>query len=328
MFGSLMPTVIISATAHNVGKTAIAAALTTYFNERNLMAIATQAWSKKENRDVDPFTTLLKDSSRPTQGDASTPASKIAEFLSVVLESESIAVVEGEAGDHIKNLELAEATDGLIILVGNFGEDMIKQSAPYGTRLLGIIVNSVPRYRQHELEAIVLPTLQQSNVPFLGWIPETRRLLAPTAIEVSNHLQAEIICNPQSTDRLIDNFLIGGMILDWGPTYFNSQENVGVIVRGDRPDIQLAALQSDSVKAMILTGGAQPVEYVIYEAGKRNIPIALTSLDTTSVAEQLGTLPFRNTFNHSGKLDCMLELIKKSIDLDTIENALTQPVTR
>ena len=110
--------------------------------------------------------------------------------------------------------------------------------------------------------------------------------------------------------------------------YFNSQENVGVIVRGNRPDIQLAALQSDSVKAMILTGGAQPVEYVIYEAEKRNIPIALTTLDTTSVANKLGTLPSRNTFNHSDKLDCMLELIKTSIDLDTIEKALTQPVTR
>jgi len=323
-----MPTLIISSTAHNVGKTAVTAALATYFNEHNLTAIATQAWSSKENQDPDPFTNLMKDSSLPTQGDLSASVSRIAESLSVALESESIAVVEGEASNHTRNLELAEATDGLIILLGNYGEDMVKQSAPYGTRLLGVIINSVPKYREHELESTILPSLQTSNVPFLGWIPETRRLLAPTAIQVSKHLQAEIICNSQSGNRLIDNFLIGGMILDWGPTYFNSQENVGVIVRGNRPDIQLAALQSDSVKAMILTGGAQPVEYVIYEAEKRNIPIALTTLDTTSVANKLGTLPSRNMFNHSDKLDCMLELIKKSIDLDTIEKALTQPVTR
>ena len=69
---------------------------------------------------------------------------------------------------------------------------------------------------------------------------------------------------------LIEHFLIGGLILDWGVHYFNTRANKAVISRGDRPDIQMSALATPT-SCLIATSGVTPVEYIIYEAEQEEV---------------------------------------------------------
>lgn len=330
-----MPTLIVAATSPGAGKTALTAAVADHLaSEERTVAVAS-AWSTSGGTpDTDLRATLGEIVTNRPLGVATdspaTVASRVKEMarLASPADQSKIVVIEGKTGDHAANLALAEETDGLVLLVAQTADDILPSANSYGSRLAGVIINSVPRYRTHDVETRIIPDLELANIRVLGWLPEDRRLLAPTLRLVAEHLSAEIILNEQEADRLIDNFLIGGLVLDWGPFYFGSQENVGVVVRGDRPDIQLAALQTDTVRAMVLTKGARPVEYVIYEATQRGVPLVLTDGSTEETTARLEGLQAKVRFDHPEKLARIRELADERLDLDALEAALSQPVTR
>ncbi len=318
-----MPTLIVAATSPGAGKTAIAAAIADHISGGERKVAASAAWSN----DFSDLKAALGDNV-PEQplADQSASVAEIATAISNL--ASEVNIVEGKTGDHATNLSLAEETDALVLLVGTPADDILHPASSYGSRLAGVIINAVPRYQSHEVESRLIPELTEANINVVGWIPEDRRLLAPTIGLVAEHLGADVIQNEDESDRLIDNFLIGGMVLDWGPFYFGSKENVGVVVRGDRPDIQLAALQTDTVQAMVLTKGARPVEYVVYEAGQRGIPLVMTSGSTEETTAQLEGLQAKIRFDHPAKLERIRELAAERLDLDALDAALSQPVTR
>ena len=101
-----------------------------------------------------------------------------------------------------------------------------------------------------------------------------------------------------------------------------------MVVRGERPDIQLAALQTETTRAMILTKGVRPVEYVYYEAEQVGIPLIIVDGSTHDVTEKLENLQEKIEFNHPEKLGHMINLLEENIDVDTIRDALIKPATR
>ena len=332
-----MPTLIVASIAPGAGKTALAAALAAYLSRSGRKVFAGKAWADDPANDLDvaAFKALLPHAAtlEPAQvsgasGAAVAQVRQIAARIKAAAAGAAVSVIEGQAGDAQANTALAESLDGLVILVAGVGDDIVQAARAYGARLAGVVVNNMPRYRTHRLETEVVPALQQAGVPYLGAIPEDRRLIAPTLNLVAEHLGADFALLPENGDRLIDNFLIGGLVLDWGPTYFGSQEDVGVIVRGDRPDVQIAALQTDTVRAMVLTKGVRPIEYVSYEAGQRGIPIAVSPYNTHETALKLESLLPKIRFDHPEKLTRMVELVEAGLDLAGIERAIAQPVTR
>jgi BioD-like phosphotransacetylase family protein len=325
-----MATLIVAATSPGAGKTALTAAVASHLASGDRKINAASAWAATGQRsgDNDVHAALGDTAQLQPLGTESDSTATVASRVRELSGPGQIAVIEGKTGDHAANLALAEETDGLVVLVAQLADDTLPAASSYGSRLAGVIINAVSRYRTQDVETRIIPDLKSANIRVLGWIPEDRRLLAPTLRLVADHLSADIILNEDESDRLIDNFLIGGMILDWGPLYFGSQENVGVVVRGDRPDIQLAALQTDTVRALVLTNGARPVEYVIYEAMQRSVPLVLTDGSTEETTARLESLQARIRFDHPDKMARMNELASECLDLDALDGALSQPVTR
>jgi BioD-like phosphotransacetylase family protein len=322
-----MPTLIVTATSESAGKTAITAALAAHLTSGGRSALVAQGWAgTSDQRSL--RAALGEMAAEQPLGVAGDTAADLAKKIASASAGKSVTVIEGKTGSHESGKALAEAADALVLLVAKPGDDILAAARSYGSRLLGVIINAVPPYRQHEVESRIIPELKQANIKTLGWLPEDRRLLAPTLSLVAEHLGAEFVSSEVNADRLIDNFLIGGMVLDWGPFYFGSRENVGVVVRGDRPDIQLSALQSETVQAMILTKGARPVEYVVYEAAQRDIPLVLTSGSTEETATALETLLPKIRFDHPDKVVRILQLAAERLDLDAVSDALSQPATR
>lgn len=330
-----MPTLIVASTSPGAGKTAITAALAAWLLKSGRQVAVARAWSADPagDKDAAAFKLLLKDAIQVApQAVSGNPATaqirQFASRLKAASKDTAVAIVEGGSGDTAHTVALAEATDGLVILVARITDRIVPAAQAYGTRLAGVIVNSLPRYQVHALEAEVVPALKQAGVPYLGAIPEDRRLIAPSIGLVAEHLGAEFALLPEESARLLDNFLIGGLVLDWGPTYFGSQENTGVIVRGDRPDVQLAALQTDTTRALVLTKGVSPIEYVYYEAQQREIPVVVSPYDTHETASKLESLLPKIRFDHPDKLSRAVELVGSRLDLKIIERAIAQPVTR
>ena len=83
--------------------------------------------------------------------------------------------------------------------------------------------------------------------------------------------------------------MVGGWFLDQGAYVFDRREQKAVVVRADRPDLHMAALQSSAV-CLILTGGQNPIQYITYHADQLGVPLLSVSGETVEVMEKLETL--------------------------------------
>jgi BioD-like phosphotransacetylase family protein len=321
-----MATLIIASLSDRSGKTAIAAALASQLgSSESPVAVgkATDAdGDASASADASVFASLL-----PGSPAVSGAVGDIASNISSSAGESKIVIIEGSS-DAQSNLQLANATDGLILLIARYGEGVSAAAKEYGSRLAGVIINALPKYRAEDADGTIAEDLEAAGVKLFGSIPDDRRMLAPKLGQVAEFLGGEFLSDDDQSDRLLDNFLIGGLVLDWGPFYFASRKNTGVIVRGDRPDVQLAAIQTDTTRALVLTKGIRPVEYVVYEAAQRGIPLVVVPGNTHDVAEQLEGLQPQVGFDHADKLARIVELVSEHIDVSALEDQLAQPATR
>lgn len=104
--------------------------------------------------------------------------------------------------------------------------------------------------------------------------------------ELAQHLGGEILNCPERSDELVENLMVGALSVDSGLDYFRRKTNKAVITRGDRPDIQMAALET-STKCLILTGAISPMPIVLHQATEKGVPIIVVKEDTISTLSQL-----------------------------------------
>jgi hypothetical protein len=103
------------------------------------------------------------------------------------------------------------------------------------------------------------------------------------------------------------------MNVDKALKYFRQKRNKAVITGGDRPEIQLAALET-STKCIILTGNQYPSEIILAQAEERHVPILLAKDDTQAAVEKTARLFGRLRVRDQRKLDRAIELIDQYID--------------
>ena len=321
-----MATLIIASISDRAGKSALAAALAVKMGSETTSIALGKASSRDAANDADAatFASLLPEI--PAIGGA---ADEIVSNISELSKSTGggVEIIEGSS-DAQFNLQLGEATDGLILLVARYGEGISAAASEYGSRLAGVVINAKPRYRGEYVSGRLAADIETAGTKLFGTIPDDRGMLAPKLGQVAEFLGGQFLSGDDQSDRLIENFLIGGLVLDWGPFYFASRKNTGVIVRGDRPDVQLAAIQTDTTRALILTKGVRPVEYVMYEAAQAEVPLIVVPGNTHDVAEQLEGLQPEVGFDHPDKLSRMVDLVSEHLDISAIADQLVQPATR
>ena len=92
------------------------------------------------------------------------------------------------------------------------------------------------------------------------------------------------------------------------------EENKLVITGGDRTDMILASLESDT-SAIILTNNILPPSNIISKASERNIPLLMVFSDTYQTAKQIDSLEPLLTKDDVEKIDLLKELVKKHVNL-------------
>ena len=333
-----MPNLLVVSTSSGAGKTAFAATYAARLLADGATVSLGKAFGASDDVDAIAMKTLVAGAAtiQPITVGADAPSEEHVRQAAQAAQAAGgpgndtgvIAVIEGLSGNHAVNRALADELDASVVLVTGQNEyrAAIEAAPVYGDRLTGVIINNAPRYRGADLDSEVAPALKAAGLPYIGAIPEDRRLVAVTARAMHECLGGEWLEWEEHSDELVENVLIGGLVLDWGPLYFASQENAAVLVRGDRPDLAIAALATP-IKALILTNGVKPVEYVYYEADKQQVPVTVVDQNTNDAAVELERFLEYSHFDHPAKLERFRQLAEERLDLDRIDSAVAHPVT-
>lgn len=190
-----------------------------------------------------------------------------------------------------------------------------------GDRLIGVILNRVPAERIEYIQCSIVPFLGSKGIDVLGIIPYDHLLSTITVKELSEILNAKILCCENKLDGLVENFSVGAMAVDKALKYFRKKENKAVITGGDRPDIQLAALET-STKCIILTGNMFPSEIILAQAEEHHVPVMVVKDDTLSTVEKAERVFGRIRVRDSRKMARAIELVDQNIDYSNLYKKL------
>jgi hypothetical protein len=103
--------------------------------------------------------------------------------------------------------------------------------------------------------------------------------------------------------------------------FFGGVRDFGCIVGGDRPDIQLAALEGGAA-CLILTGNLYPSEIILSRAEEHEVPVLVVRDDTYSVAHRLEGLRLTSSLRTPEKIARAMELVPRCLDFPTLYAAL------
>ena len=217
-------------------------------------------------------------------------------------------------------LELSSLVDSKVLLMvryarGMTAADVAKAAEPFIDRLAGVLINGVTQYRVREVNQAAGEALAARGIPYWGTVQEDRALLAVTVQQIADHLGGRWAQEPENVDAGVERFLIGGNIMDLGPTYFGRHCNQAVIVRAGRPDIQMAGLMPQT-RCLVLTGREEVAQYITAEALQQGVPVILVDSNTVDTAEALGGILDQPSPPTREKARRFLHLLRGSLDLD------------
>ena len=322
-----MSLLLVASDRPGAGKTATTLALARVSNENGRETAALKPFSlDAEDGDQAVFAELANPApdglpvvigdSGPTGDDAAAAG----QALSTAADGDALAIAEIPSEVGAERLgELAEAWDASVLLVASYrrdlrGEDLAEWRDALGERLAALLVNGLTRYLGTEASENLLPSLEESGLPMKGLLPEDRLMLSVSVENTRAGLNGHYLVEAGDLNAPLERFQVGGMSLDPGELRFGRYDNNAVVVRGDRPDIQMSALNS-SVASLLLTGGIEPIEYIYYEAREEEIPVILVETDTHATMAALNDVTTAARVDTAFKVERFARLLRENADL-------------
>jgi BioD-like phosphotransacetylase family protein len=115
----------------------------------------------------------------------------------------------------------------------------------------------------------------------------------------------------------VEDFLVGGMQVDKFITYLLKKPDAGIIVGGDRTDIQLVAIEN-RVKCLILSGSLYPNNTIIARAEANEVPILVARDDTYTVAKKIEGIVGEFSLDEEAKIDRGVNLVGEYFDFEKL----------
>lgn len=331
-----MAVLIVASDAEGAGKTALCAALAHLLGRKGVRAAVCKpiAASGLAADDPDPqaYADLLGQRSGAAPLDAPsgdlTPET-IADVKATVESAGSdadVTIVESSCALSPRDTRrLADAVDARVLVVGRHSPQLAETFSAWRAaleeRVAGCIANCVTRYAGAQAETDLQA---RAEIPVLGVIPEERSLLAPSVRDVTRHLDGRML-NDCEDDALVERFMTLGFSMDPGEYYFGLHDDKAVIVRGDRPDIQMSALATPTA-CLICTEGKEPIEYVLNEAELDEVPVIIVEPGTLDTMDALAGLTDAARFDHPQKLAAFARLLQERADLPALWSRLGLPL--
>ncbi len=322
-----MPTILVAGPSRS-GKTSLAAGLLVWLRDAGYTAAYVKPFSASADSDADHefAANVLAGALDITVGPAPLPLSGSADEAagSVASMAESGRAVIVEVADGSPATEITNAIDARVLEIHGYAPNrdwaqvVDTAAVRWGTRLAWVVINSVPAYRQ---DAVRDSAAQSSADVDAVVIPESRVMLAPTVAQVAAHLGADWVQEPVNEEAPVERFLIGGNIMDNGPTYYGRYANQAVITRAQRPDIQLACMLAQT-RCLVLTGPGEATNYIRAEALERDIPLLRVPTSTIETADALDRLIDASTAHSLAKARHFAALLEQRLGSEALDSWL------
>jgi BioD-like phosphotransacetylase family protein len=225
-----------------------------------------------------------------------------------------VTLIEAPAGDA---RSLAESLPARALVVAAYAHplpaDLPSFCGALADSCAGIVITRVPRRRLEATRAAA----QDLGAHLVALIPEDRILAAPSLSAIAEALEVEAAFPDSTREDVIDHPIISSISTDPAQGYFARHAPNAVIVRGDKPDQQMGALNA-GVPCLIVTGGLPVVSYVKDRAEEEEIPILGTPHDTVAAVQRLEALYAATPFYGRAKVERTAQLAGE-LDISSLD---------
>ncbi|HEY91945.1 MAG TPA: phosphotransacetylase family protein [Dehalococcoidia bacterium] len=260
----------------------------------------------------------------PFIGDSRKISGIVKQTYDRISKDKDIVIIEGPGSAGEAAQKMAAAVNAKVIIVGgpeeSPGAKMIVAQKLFGKNLLGVILNKVPVSFVEGLRDKATAAFKEAGIKVLGLLPEDRALFTLTVSELADGINGEILNSAEKSGELAENIMLGAMTVDTGPLYFGRKENKVAVLRSERSDMQLAALQT-STRGLVISGEQKPLPQVMGEAVKKDVPIIMAGDDVTTIVSNIEDTMARTRFSVE-KLPRISTIITEYLDLPALGKAL------
>lgn len=225
---------------------------------------------------------------------------------------------------YLDPVSVTRYVDGKLILVMSGSDDAVVDDItfmkPYiqmtGVNLAGVIINKV--HDTKEFSDLYMERITEMDIPVLGVIPYETELSYLSVGYLSEFLFAKVLAGENALNNVVKNIFVGALSANVAlrnPLF--AKEAKLIITGGDRVDMILAALESDTA-GIILTNNVLPPSGIISKAANRNIPLLLVSADTFQTANQIYNLEPLPTKEDTEKIEILGKAIAEHVSIDAL----------
>ena len=225
---------------------------------------------------------------------------------------------------HLDPVSVTRYVDGKLILVMSGSDDVVVDDItfmkPYlqmtGVNLAGVIINKV--HDTKEFSDLYIEQITNMDIPVLGVIPYETELSYLSVGYLSEFLFAKVLAGENALNNVVKNIFVGALSANVAlrnPLF--AKEAKLIITGGDRVDMILAALESDTA-GIILTNNVLPPSGIISKAANRNIPLLLVSADTFQTANQIYNLEPLPTKEDTEKIEILGKAVAEHVSMDAL----------
>ncbi|MCL2333465.1 MAG: phosphotransacetylase family protein [Candidatus Methanoplasma sp.] len=268
----------------------------------------------KDGKKLSPFT---YDLSEPVS------MSDIAAVYNDLRKDKDFMIIEGSKdftygyAQNLSFMDIAEALDAPVILVATPSSRSVDTVFMFrelcekrGLDMLGVILNKSSGCPERKF-------FEGRGINVLGEVPVMPELKTFRVSEISQKIGAKVLAGAKGMERSVENMLVGAMSDQAATGYMRRSRRKAVITGGDRTEIQLAALATDT-SCIIVTGGLMPSHMVLSKADDLGVPILMTNEDTLHVAETTERLIARIDPKDKEKIESVKKNVGSGVDLNSV----------
>lgn len=225
---------------------------------------------------------------------------------------------------HLDPISLARNIGGKLIFVVSGNEDRVIDEVAFVKKYIdigkvdfaGVVINKV--HDVEDFKNTYLGHIEEIGVKVLGVIPKANELTYLTMDFLSNCLFAKVLTAEQNLNNVVKKIYVGAMsAASVLATPLFKTENKLVITSGDRSDMLIAALETNSA-GIILTNNILPSPTILSKAVQLGVPMLLVPADTFQVAKQIEEIEPLLTKEATDKIKIVADLVKKYVDTKAI----------
>jgi BioD-like phosphotransacetylase family protein len=256
--------------------------------------------------------------------------SRLGEMAQKAGEGKDILFIEG-GQDHIygssinlDSLSIADYLKAEVIFVVSGDNDTILDDIYFIKKdrdikrinIKGVIINKVKDI--DSFKTAFSKQFEDLGVNVLGIIPFQEQLTFLTMDYLSKKLVAKVIAGEKGLNNIIKHVFVGAMSTPEAQrSRLFYKENKLIITSGDRSDMILAALKSDSA-GIVLTNNIVPPSNIISEASERNIPLLMAPRDTFKIAKQIDNMEALLSSDDTENVNLLKVLIRKHVNIEDL----------